>query len=242
MSALVDRAAGPRGGHPGAVATARAGAACGVAFTVLMATAGFVVPPAPESDVAVGKVRDYLVSHAGGLAVSTALMGVAAMAVIGFFALVHGRLRAAGRDGEVAPAAFLVAGGVAVTATLVGLVVQAALVHQIAPTADESTLAAFYALWDRVYHTVPPMGMAVALVTASVSGLRSRVLPRWTCLVALPTSALLLVDIIEDLTTTGTNLGPLGLVGFGLVNVWIVGVSVAAWRQPAAVTGAGAEP
>lgn len=237
MAALMDQAARTRGGPP-RVVMARVGAVCGVAFTVLTVAAAVIVPAPPESDVPVTEVREYLVGHADGLAVSTALMGFGTMAVIGFFALVHGRLRAAGRGGELVPAAFLVAGSVVVTATLIGLVIQAALVHQVAPTADDSTLAAFYALWDRVFHTAPAMGMAVALLAASVGGLRRRALPRWTWPAALATSALLLVDITEDLATTGTNLGPLGLVAVGLASVWIVGVCVAAWRQPTAVTSA----
>jgi hypothetical protein len=193
-----------------------------------------VVPPPPESNVPVAEVRDYLVGHADGLAVSTALMGVATMVVIGFFALVYGRLGAASRDGDWVPAVFLVASGVVATATLIGVLIQAALVHQIAPVADDSTLTAFYALWDRIFHTAPAMGMAVALLAASVGGLRLRALPRWTAVLALLTSALMLVDIVEDLVSTGTNLGQLGLISVGLATVWIVGVSIAAWRSPAA--------
>ena len=56
-----------------------------------------------------------------------------------------GRLRAASRDGELVPAAFLVAGIVVVTSTLIGFVIQAAPVHQIAPTAQDSVLAQFFA-------------------------------------------------------------------------------------------------
>jgi hypothetical protein len=130
-------------------------------------------------------------------------------------------------------AAFLVAGGAAVASTLIGVVIQAALVHQAAPKADDLTLIAFYALSDLVFHTAPAMGMAVALLTASVTGLGRRALPRWTCPVALAASGLMLVDIIEDLATSGTNLGPLGIVAFSLANVWIIGVSVTAWRHPA---------
>jgi hypothetical protein len=114
---------------------------------VLTVATAAVVPPPPESDVPVAEIRDYLVGNAGGLSVSTALTGIGTMAVIGFFALVHGRLRAASRDEELVPAAFLVAASIVVTATLIGLVIQAALVHQIALTADDSTLAPFYALW-----------------------------------------------------------------------------------------------
>ncbi len=237
MAVLSDQAAQIRGGAP-RMGMARLGAVCGVGFTVLTVASGVVVPPAPESNVPVAEVRDYLVGHADGLAVSTALMGVATMVVMGFFALVYGRLGAASRDrasrdqGWV-PAVFLVASGVVVTATLIGVLIQAALVHQIAPVADDSTLTAFYALWDRVFHTAPAMGMAVALLAAAVGGLRLRALPRWTAVLGLVTSALMLVDIVEDLVSTGTNLGPLGLIAVGLATVWIVGVSIAAWRWPA---------
>jgi hypothetical protein len=214
-------------------------AASGVAFVVLTAATAAVAPPAPESDAAVGTIRDYLVGHAGGLAVSTALMGVATMAVVGFFAMVHGRLRrATGPHAESVATAFLIAATVTVAATLLGLVTQAALVHQIAPAADDSTLGAFYALWDRVFHTFPATGMALALLV-SATGLRTKALPGWVCVLALGTAALMLVDVVEDLSTTGTNLGPLGLVAFGLANVWIVCVSVVAWRQRQPVDASG---
>jgi hypothetical protein len=201
-------------------------AACGIAFTVLAAATAAVAPPPPESDASVAAIRDHLVGHAGGLAAGTALMGIATMAVVGFFALVHRRLR----DNATAAAAFLIAGTVVVASTLIGLVIQAALVHQIAPAADDFTLLAVYALWDRVFHTAPAAGMAVALLV-SATGLRTRALPRWLCVLALVACALMLVDVVEDLASTGSNLGPLGIVAFGLANVWIVGVSVTAWRN-----------
>jgi len=86
-------------------------------------------------------------------------------------------------------------------------------------------------LRDRVYHTAPPMGMAVVLL-ASSTGLRTKALPRRACLLALVAATVMLVDIVEDLVSSGTNLGPLGLIGFGLANVWIVGVALTAWRHP----------
>ena len=89
-----------------------------------------------------------------------------------------------------------------------------------------------YALWDRVFHTAPSMGLAVALLAASVIGVSRRALPRWVRLVAVAASALMVIDVVEDLATSGTNLGPLGPAAFALANVWIVGVSVTAWRRP----------
>jgi hypothetical protein len=64
--------------------------------------------------------------------------------------------------------------------------------------------------------------MAVALLAASVTGLRRRVLAQWVCLAGRAAGALMAIDIVEDLVTTGTNLGSLGPVAFGLANVWIV--------------------
>ena len=222
-----------RSGGSSGMRTDRVAAACGVAFVVLTAATAAAAPPAPESDAGVTAIRDHLVDNAGGIAVSTALMGVGTMVVVGFFALVHGRLRrAGGRNADLVATAFLIAATVVVAATLLGLVIQAALVHQIAPSTDDSTLNAFYALWDRVFHTAPVMGMASALLL-SATGLRTKALPAWVCVLALGTAALMLVDIVEDLSSTGTNLGPLGIVAFGLANVWIVCVSVVAWRNPA---------
>lgn len=52
-----------------------------------------------------------------------------------------------------------------------------------------------------------------------------RVLAQWVCLAGRAAGALMAIDIVEDLVTTGTNLGSLGPVAFGLANVWIVAVS-----------------
>lgn len=169
MRALVGQTAEARDGRTNAVVD-RLGAACGVVFTALTAVTLAVLPPPPESNVRVGEIRDYLLGHVGALRVSTALMGIATMAVVGFFAPVHARLRRTGAD--VAAAAFLLGAAVVVAATLLGLVIQAALVHQIAPRADDSTLGTAYALWDRVYHTAGSSGMAVALL-ASATCLRT---------------------------------------------------------------------
>jgi hypothetical protein len=143
----------------------RVGAVCGIAFTALAVTSVVVVPPPPESDVAVATVRDYLLSHKGGLSISTAVMGFAAMAVIGFFGLASRRVGEKAGDGGVARSAFVVA-SVVVSMTMLGVVLQAALVQQIAPAADDSTLSALYAVWDRVFHTAPAMGMVVVLISA----------------------------------------------------------------------------
>jgi hypothetical protein len=57
------------------------------------------------------------------------------------------------------------------------------------------------------------------------TGLRRRVLAQWVCLAGRAAGALMAIDIVEDLVTTGINLGSLGPVASGLANVWIVAVS-----------------
>ena len=112
------------------------------------------------------------------------------------------------------------------SATILGVVLQAALVQQIAPVADDSTLLASYAVWDRVFHTAPAMGMAVVLISATLGVIGRAAQPIWLTATALLAAALAVIDVTEDLATTGTNLGPLGLVAFALSNVWIVSTSV----------------
>jgi hypothetical protein len=99
-------------------------------------------------------------------------------------------------------------------------------VQQIAPAADDSTLSALYAVWDRVFHTAPAMGMAVVLISAVAGRSGSRTYPTWLTVTALLAAALTVIDVAEDLSSTGSNLGPLGLVAFALSNVWIVATSV----------------
>ena len=200
---------------------------CGISFTALAVTSAVIVPPPPESDAGVAAIRGYLVSHERGLSLSTAVMGLAAMAVTGFFALASRRLRDEAGGGGLARGAFVIAASVVVSTTILGVVLQAALVQQIAPAADDSTLAASYAVWDRVFHTAPAMGMVVVLISA-VAGARRSSDPTWLTATALLAAAITIVDVAEDLSTTGTNLGPLGLIAFAMSNVWIIATSIRA--------------
>jgi hypothetical protein len=210
----------------------RIGAACGIAFTALGVAAVAVVPQSPEYNVEATVIRNYLTTHQRGLGVSTALMGLAALAVIGFFAAVHRRLRAADQEGPL-PTTFLIAGSAVATSLILAVVLQAALAQRIAPLADDSTLQAFYALWGLVFHTAPSMGMAVMLLCAAAAIFKSAAYPRWLASIGLLAATMIAVDDTSDLATAGTSLGPLGIVAFILVNVWIVGTSIALLRRRA---------
>jgi hypothetical protein len=204
----------------------RVGAATGIAFAALAVASTVVVPSAPDVDAGAGEIRSYLVSHQHALGVSTVLMAFAGVAIIGFFAAVHGRLRSGERSGSWLPGAFGVAGTIVAGAALLGAVFEAVLVQQVAPGADDSTLRAFYVTWLFVSHGGPSLAMTPALVVAAVVTLRSGAFARWLAIPALASAALALVSDVADLASSGGSSDALGLTAFGLVLIWIVATSV----------------
>lgn len=211
------------------ISAGRFGPACGLAFTALAVASAAVVPAPPETDAATSKIREYLGEHHDALGVSTALMALAALAIMAFLAYVYRQLRGDERHRDsLLPVGFLVASAAVSTTVISSVILEAVLVQHVASIPHDDTVKGFYALWDLAFHTAPAMAMAAALLFASAASAKSHTFPRWLTGVAVLASALVLVDVVEDLTSSGTNLGPLGLLGFGLVNVWIVGVAVTA--------------
>jgi hypothetical protein len=205
-------------------------AACGLAFTVLMALSVAVVPSPPEYDAGATAIRAYLTIHADALGISTALTGAAALVLMAFFGFVHGRLRGAERDGGPISATFMVAAAAVTSSMLIAVVLEAALAQRIAPRADPSTLQALYAVWLIVFHTAVSMATVVALLSVAAGIVRWQIFPAWLAAAALLAATLTLIDNASDLATAGTGLGPLGVIAFAVVNVWIVGTSISALR------------
>lgn len=208
----------------------RAAACCGVAFTALMVAAASVVPTAPEYNSGAAAIRNYLTRHHTELGLSTVLTGAAALFLIPFFGFVSRRLQDAERDGSPLPATFQLAAAVAATSLLFATILEAALVQRVGPGADDSTLQAFYAVWLLAFHTAPSMAMIVALLSAAIAIVRWHVFPSWLAVAATLAAALTLIDNVSDLATSGTRLGPLGLIAFATVNVWIVGAALTGIR------------
>jgi hypothetical protein len=203
----------------------RIGAACGLAFVALASASAALAGTPPDSDAGPTTIRSYLTSNTDRLGASTALFGLATLAIIGFFALVHRRIRVAEKEDGVLSAAFGLASATVVVAAVLATVIQAALVQHISATGDGSTLQSAYVIWMLVFHTAPSMGMAVALVCAAIAAVRFSAFPRWLAVLALASAGLSMVDDAADLTTSGSSLGPLGLVAFVLALTWIVGTS-----------------
>jgi len=226
-------AAGSRGGLD------RAGAIGGIAFTVLAFASTFVVPVAPAVDDSAAEIRDYLTDHQTALGVSTVLYTTAMLAFVAFLAMVHRRIAATARS-AIAAGTFLVAGTACITFGLLGGLLHAALVQRIAPDADDSLVAALYAVWDMVSFTGPPLAINVAVLVAAVVLYRDPTVPRWLAAVAAASVALGVAAVVADLAS-GTGLPvALDLGGFALANVWIVVLSVVVLRDRTAA-GASSE-
>jgi hypothetical protein len=213
-------------------ASSRVAASCGVAFTALMAGAASVIPTGPEYDSGPTAIRDYLTQHHAALGLSTVLTGAAVLCLMAFFGFVSRRLRDRDPGGDPLPATFELAAAAVATSLLFATILEAALVQRITTTADDSTLQTFYAVWLLAFHTAPSMAMIVALLATAIAIVRRRVFPSWLAAVAVLAAALTLIDDIFDLATRGTSLGPLGLIAFATVNVWILGTALTGIRVP----------
>jgi hypothetical protein len=70
----------------------------------------------------------------------------------------------------------------------------------------------------------------VALVITAIAIARWHLFPSWLAIAATLAAALTLIDNVSDLATSGTSLGPLGLIAFATVNVWIIGTALTGIR------------
>jgi hypothetical protein len=211
--------------HPHDGSRWRLGALGGIAFTILALASTLVVPTAPALDDPADEIRTYLTEHQTRLGISTVLYAVSVLALVAFLATIHRRLGADGRNGTAATT-FLVAGTAGVTLGLLGGLVEAVLVQRIAPGAEAATAATWYAVWDIVAFTGPPLAIDLAILVAAVVLHRDRAVPLWLTLAAAGAAVLGTVAVVADLTTETGLPGGLDLAGFLLANVWIVGLSV----------------
>jgi hypothetical protein len=208
----------------------RFAACCGVAFTAFMVAAASVVPTPPEYNAGSATIRDYLTTHHTELGLSTVLTAAAALSLMPFFGFVCRRLQDADRDGGALPAAFQLAAAAVATSLLFAAILEAALGQRIGQRADDSTVQALYAVWLLAFHTAPSMAMIVALLCAAIAIARWHLFPSWLAVAATLAAALTLVDDVSDLATSGTRLGPLGVIAFATVNVWIIGTALTGIR------------
>lgn len=207
------------------------GAAGGIGLTVCAVLSTAVVPQAPAFDAPASEIRAYVAGHRGGLAAAAVLSCVGAVLFMLFVAMVSHRIgQAEGVPGFLA-SAFLIAGTVTVAMGLLGGLLQSALLRRIEPAVDDSTLKAFHGLAQLVFFDGPALPMAVALGAAAAAAIRFGALPRATGWVAIGAAVLGVADVPWAIGARTDPLAAVSFVGFLLMNVWLVWISIVAVRE-----------
>jgi hypothetical protein len=207
------------------------GAAGGMGFTVCAVISTAVVPQAPAFDAPASEIRAYVAGHRGGLAAAAVLSCVGAVLFMLFVAMVSHRMgEAEGAPGFLA-SAFLIAGTVTAAMGLLGGLLQSALLRRIEPAVDDSTLKAFHGLAQLVFFDGPSLPMAVALGAAAAAALRFGALPRATAWLAIGAAILGVSDVPWAIGARTDPLAAVSFVGFLLMNLWLLWISVATLRQ-----------
>lgn len=222
-------------------------AACGgAAFTILAISTVVVAPPAPAVDASAGEIRSYLTDEHGRFGFSVALMALAVLAlclVLGYLWREISRAAA----GTALSGTFLVAGAVAASTALGGVLFQGILAQHTASGLDESTLVALYRTWQVVAFMGPPLPMAIVLAGFAISVLRENAtFPRWTGWLAIVAAVGGLTTALLNLSTDVTAPIVLDLGSFLLTCVWLTAVTVSAFvgthRHPVGVGSPTTQP
>jgi hypothetical protein len=206
----------------------RTAAISGLAFTMLYVVHRLLQGTGPDSSTAAA-VATYQVAHRGALVASEVAVGLGLLAFIPFVAGLVPVIWRAGQE----PLAMGVAisGGVFVAMGFVSNAAETALIW----VADHNQPAAVLAL-DQLQGRTPIVWTITALVAAiSLATYRTGLVGRWLGAAGLVAAAIFLLGSVFSV------LGPIpegssSLVGVGLFIVWMLALSAALWRAPAAGT------
>lgn len=233
-TSLPATAAAPSSAPPPPTPLDRFGAGAGLLWVVLALTGnGLTGSDAAAQDTAAGDLAHLRQLDEGAAAAGIGLevLGFAMLAL--FVARLHGVLRDAEGRRAWLPTVVALAGATVVAVKLgsgAALYAGAALADELTPDAARLLIG----LNDAAFMlTFLPFGLL--LVTAGLSALRSRALPRWLAWAALPPGLV----AIAGSALVGADGGP-GVLGFLLGLLWIAATSVVlATRGPAALPAEG---
>jgi len=197
-------------------------------ISVVLFIAGFFLPGAPlAADSATPKVQDYFVSKKTTLLVAYLCLLIGTAFFIWFVNALRGYMRRyEGGDGRLSNT--LYAGGlVAMGVVIVTTALPAAVAYHIAEIGTPSTTQAFFDLANvGAVMTGPPA--AVFLTAGSLIALRFKALPMWMAWLGIVGAVVNLVATCAIFSTSGlfSPTGPLAIVAFALVMVWVVSAAV----------------
>lgn len=198
----------------------------GILFAVLLVTALLIANNQVDENASMVGTFNYWTNHKVAEYISGSLMHVAAVMLVFFGA----GLRTALRDGEGEESTYsLIAFGGSLFAA-VGFAVAGFTSLATATAADQGAPAAVYTLNQlNSMNWVPfTAGLAVMMLAAGIGGLRTLAFPKLVSWVAV----LLGIAFL-------TPAGPIGLV---VLPFWVLAISVALYRRPAAQVNPEMEP
>jgi hypothetical protein len=187
------------------------GSLTGALFVVLVLVAFFAVAGnTPNGDASARKVVSYFSDHDTSEMIASVVLGLSAVPLLYFTAILRDRLRDALPERSVIPA-FALGGGVVAAA---GFATAATLHFALADYAGDIQPAAAQAMnaIDNDFFLPFTTGLAVLLLAASLGAIRAGILPKWLGWVGV-------VLFVVFFT-------PAGFIAFGLTGIWIIVVSI----------------
>jgi hypothetical protein len=187
------------------------GSLTGALFVVLVLVAFFAVAGnTPNGDASARKVVSYFSDHDTSEMIASVVLGLSAVPLLYFTAILRDRLRDALPERSVIPA-FALGGGVVAAA---GFATAATLHFALADYAGDIQPAAAQAMnaIDNDFFLPFTTGLAVLLLAASLGAIRAGILPKWLGWVGV-------VLFVVFFT-------PAGFIAFGLSGIWIIVASV----------------
>jgi hypothetical protein len=162
----------------------------------------------PDGDASAAKVVRFYTAHETREIIASVVLGLAAIVLIFFAALIRERLRS--YDATALPSFAFGAGVIAAG----GFLAAAAIHFALADYAENVQPAAAQALnaLDGDFFLPFALGIVSFVLGISLIALRSRFIPRWMAWVGI---ALFVISFT-----------PVGFIGFGLAGIWIIAISV----------------
>ena len=204
----------------------------GISVVAYLGAIALTPPHAPNSESPGARIVHYATIHRGQLLASDLLFALGLAVLMVFAAGLHRIIRRAeSSDGwlAVASVASAVAG-----AGIFGAGTALFMVVAYRPATDPAVARAF---WDAGWLAYNTAGFAFVawIAVVAVATLRHRALPLWTAWIGVPVA---LINLVGPFAVKAGNgaFSPQGwfaqVVGLSF-GVWLVAVSLAAWRAPA---------
>lgn len=206
----------------------RVGALGGVVFVVLDVTIAVLGGEPPATDVARSEVAAYYADKAPVIEAGLWLFGLAAVALIWWFGSLWRRMARSEAGAARLAVVSLVGLALAGALSLASASVSAAVALRIDDAG--AGLLVFHTL-AVVLLAASGFGVATHLLATSVLGVRTGTLSWWVVVVGVVSAAGFLGSAILAATGSSDAASAIGVVGFALWCVWILGVSARMWTD-----------